>query len=377
MPFRPNGRPTPAGSVDNVAIHYTETLIYAGTVDLARKVILKMTEKATILDYIGNTPLLKLRQVSDAIGVDIFVKCEFTNPGGSIKDRMALCMIEEAEKRGDLKPGGTIVDQSTGNTGPALAFVGNVKGYKVRIFLPAQLSSAYDSADRVRIARFYGADVIPIDLNEHMENADRLQGVERAATFVAIRMKQAHDLQRGDPSNWWANQLCNVDNTRAHRDFTGREILDQMDGRIDGWVASVGTGGTLLGVAQALKEKHPEMKVAGVVPTDDPRIEWVRSRAVHNALEMFGVPKLRFLIEDLLEGKVMDDEITIENADAKQMADRLCREEGLYCGMSSGANVCAAIQMAKTMKKGSKIVTVIVDRRDRYFAEYPNEHYVV
>ncbi|MFB3047387.1 MAG: PLP-dependent cysteine synthase family protein [Acidiferrobacterales bacterium] len=336
-----------------------------------------MTEKATILNDIGNTPLLKLNHVTDSLEVDIYVKCEFTNPGGSIKDRMALCMIEEAEKRGELKPGGTIVDQSTGNTGPALSFVGNVKGYKVQIFLPAQLSSAYDSADRIRIARLYGANVTPIDLNKHMENADQLQGVERAATFVAIRMKQCYDLQQSDSSNWWANQLCNVDNTRAHREYTGREILEQMDGQIDGWVASVGTGGTLLGVAQTLKEKLPELKVAGVVPTDDPRIEWVRSRAVHKALEKFGGPKLRFLIEDLLESNVMDNEVTIENADAKKMADRLCREEGLYCGMSSGANVCAAIAMAKTMKKGSKIVTVIVDRRDRYFAEYPNEHYVV
>ena len=336
-----------------------------------------MTEDVTILDHIGNTPLLKLNHVADQLGVDIYVKCEFTNPGGSIKDRMALCRIEEAEKRGDLKPGGTIVDQSTGNTGPALSFVGNVKGYEVKIFLPAQLSSSYDSADRVRITRLYGADVIPIDLNEHMENADRLQGVERAASFVAIRMKQCYDLQQEDPSNWWANQLCNVDNTRAHRDYTGTEILQQMDGKIDAWVASVGTGGTLLGVAQTLKEEFPELKVAGVVPTDDPRIEWVRSRAVHKALEKFGGPKLRFLIEDLLESDVMDNEITVENTDAKNMADRLCREEGLYCGISSGANVCAAIQMADSMDKGSKIVTVIVDRRDRYFAEYPNEHYVV
>jgi cysteine synthase A len=286
-------------------------------------------------------------------------------------------MIEEAEKRGDLKPGGTIVDQSTGNTGPALSFVGNTMGYGVKIFLPAQLKSAYNSADRIRIARLYGAEVTPIDINEFMEDADKLQGVERAASFVAIRMKQAYDVEQSDPSNWWANQLCNVDNTKAHREFTGREILKQMDGPIDAWVASVGTGGTLLGVAQTLKEEYPELKVAGVVPTDDPRIEWVRSRAVHKALEKFGGPKLRFLIEDILEGDVMDEEITIENADAKSMADRLCREEGLYCGMSSGANVCAAIQMAKSMEKGSKIVTVIVDRRDRYFAEYPNEHYVV
>ena len=336
-----------------------------------------MTEKISILDHIGNTPLLKLNHVTDSLGIDIYVKCEFTNPGGSIKDRMALCMIQEAEKRGDLKPGGIIVDQSTGNTGPALSFVGNTMGYKVQIFLPAQLKSTYNSADRVRIARLYGANVTPIDLNEFIENADELQGIERAATFVAIRMIQAYDLQQNDSSYWWANQLCNVDNTKAHREFTGREILQQMDGQIDGWVASVGTGGTLLGVAQTLKQRYPDMQVAGVVPTDDPRIEWVRSRAVHNALERFGGPKLRFLIEDLLEGNVMDNEITIENADAKNMADRLCREEGLFCGMSSGANVCAAIQMARTMDKGSKIVTVVVDRRDRYFAEYPNEHYVV
>ena len=336
-----------------------------------------MAEKISILDHIGNTPLLKLNHVTDSLDVDIYVKCEFTNPGGSIKDRMALCMIQEAEKRGDLKPGGTIVDQSTGNTGPALSFVGNTMGYQVQIFLPAQLKSAYNSADRVRIARLYGANVTSIDLNDFMENAEALQGIEKAAHFVAIRMKQAYDLQQGDSSYWWANQLCNVDNTKAHREFTGTEILEQMDGPIDGWVASVGTGGTLLGVAQTLKDKHPDLKIAGVVPTDDPRIEWVRSRAVHNALEKFGGPKLRFVIEDLLEAKLMDDEITIENVDAKAMADRLCREEGLFCGMSSGANVCAAIQMASTMEKGSKIVTVVVDRRDRYFAEYPNEHYVV
>jgi len=336
-----------------------------------------VNEAATILNHIGNTPLLKLNRVTAGLGVDIYVKCEFTNPGGSIKDRMALCMIEGAEKRGELKPGGTIVDQSTGNTGPALSLVGAVKGYQVQLFLPAQLSGAYDPADRIRIARLYGCKVTPIDMNDYVENADQMQGLERAATFVAVRMKQCYDLQQSDPSVWWANQLCNADNTRVHREFTGPEILEQMDGRIDGWVASVGTGGTLLGVAQTLKKSHPQLKVAGVVPTDDPRIEWVRTRAVHKALKQVGGPELRFLIEDLLEQKVMDSEITIENAEAKQMADRLCREEGLYCGMSSGANVSAAIEMAKTMEKGSRIVTVIVDRRDRYFAEYPNEHYVV
>lgn len=336
-----------------------------------------MSESTTIRDHIGRTPLLKLNHVTDSLNADIYVKCEFANPGGSIKDRMALRMIEEAEGRGDLRPGGTIVDQSTGNTGPALAFVGAVKGYNVRLVLPAHLSSTYDPTDRIRIARLYGCEVTPIDMDEFVEGADLLPALERAATFVAIRMKQCYDLQQGDSSVWWANQLCNVDNTAAHRDGTGAEILDQMEGSIDGWVASVGTGGTLLGVAQALKEDHPEMKVTRVVPTDDKRLDWVRSRTVHRALENFGVLDLRFLMEDLLDSDLMQSEIIVENADAKSMADRLCREEGLYCGMSSGANVFAAIEMAKTMRPGSKIVTVIVDRRDRYFAEYADEHYVV
>lgn len=331
----------------------------------------------SILEQIGNTPLLKLNRVNGVPDVDIYVKCEFMNPGGSIKDRMALCMIEEAEKRGDLKPGGTIVDQSTGNTGPALSFVGAVKGYKVQLFLPEKLSSSYNPADRIRIARLYGCEVTLINLDEHIQNIDELSNVERSASFVAIRMAQCYKLQESDPSVWWANQLGNVDNTKAHRDHTGREIAEQMDGKIDAWVASIGTGGTLMGVAQALKEKHPGIVVTGVVPTDDPRIDWIKSQAVHDALEKFGAPRLRFLIEDVLEQNIMDDLVVVRNEDAKNMADRLCKEEGLFCGISSGANVQAAIEMAKTMKKGSKIVTVLVDRRDRYFAEYPNEHYVV
>jgi len=330
-----------------------------------------------VLGQIGNTPLLKLTRVIESSDVDIYVKCEFLNPGGSIKDRMALRMIEEAEQSGELKPGGTIVEQSTGNTGPALAFVGGVKGYKVQLFLPVQLSSSYNPADRIRIARLFGCDVTQVDLQDHIDNIDELDDVERAAAFVAIRMKQCYDLQESDPSIWWSNQLCNVNNSKAHREGTGVEILEQMDGKVDAWVASIGTGGTLLGVAETLKETNPDLLVSGVVPTDDPRIEWIRSRAVHKFLESFGTPKLRFLIEDILEKNILDHEIVVRNEDAKNMTDRLCREEGLFCGMSSGANVYAAVEMAKKMVKGSRIVTVLVDRRDRYFAEYPNEHYIV
>jgi cysteine synthase A len=330
-----------------------------------------------ILGQIGNTPLLKLTRVIESPDVEIYVKCEFMNPGGSIKDRMALCMIEEAEKRGELRPGGTIVDQSTGNTGPALAFVGAVKGYNVRLFLPSQLSSSYNPADRIRIARLYGCDVTQVDLQNHIDHIGELDEMHRAAAFVAIRMKHCYDLGESYPTTWWSNQLCNPDNTRAHRNGTGVEILEQMDGNVDAWVASIGTGGTLLGVAETLKEANPGLIVAGVLPTDDPRLEWIRSRAVHQYLASFGAPEMRFLIEDILEKDILDHEIIVRNEAAKKMADRLCREEGLFCGISSGANVYAAIQMAKGMGKGSKIVTVLVDRRDRYFAEYPNEHYVV
>ena len=330
-----------------------------------------------ILRQIGNTPLIKLRHVNESPDVDIYVKCEYLNPGGSIKDRMALSMIEEAEKSGKLKPGGTIVDQSTGNTGPALSFVGAVKGYNVRILLPSQLGSSYNPEDRIRIARLFGCTVSLIDLSEHVADIDELDDVERAAAFVAIRMKHCFNLQQRSSSIWWANQLCNVDNAKAHREHTGKEILGQVDGKIDAWVASIGTGGTLLGVAEALKEKNPDLLVSGIVPTDDPRIEWVRSGAVHRFLEKFGLPKMRFLIEDVLEKNLLDAEVTVKNEDAKKMADRLCREEGFFCGMSFGANVWAAVELAKTMTKGSTIVTVLVDRRDRYFAEYPDEHYVV
>jgi cysteine synthase len=331
----------------------------------------------TILGKIGNTPSIKLTRVIDSLDAEIHVKCEYLNPGGSIKDRMALRMIQGAEERGELKSGGTIVEQSTGNTGPAVAFVGGVKGYKVQLFLPANLSSSYNPADRIRIAKLFGCEVTPVDLDDQIDNLDELDNVERAAAFVAIRMAKCYELGESDPSVWWSNQLCNPDNTKAHRVGTGAELLSQMDGGVDAWVASIGTGGTLMGVADTLKAANPDLVVAGVLPTDDPRLEWVRSKAVHKHLAKFGVPQMRFLIEDILDKKILDHEIVVKNEDAKTMADRLCREEGLFCGISSGANVYAAVQLAKKMKKGSRIATVLVDRRDRYFAEYPNEHYIV
>jgi cysteine synthase len=330
-----------------------------------------------ILDQIGQTPALKLRRVIENPDVDIYVKCEYLNPSGSIKDRMALRMVEEAEKSGKLKPGGTIIEQSTGNTGPALAFVGAVKGYKVKLFMPAQLGSSYDVADRFRIASLFGCEVETIDLDAYMEDVENLSDVEKAAAFVAIRMKQCNDLVQTDSTVWWANQLCNMDNALANRDTTGKEILEQLGGKVDAWVASIGSGGTLLGVAETLKEQNHSIRISGVIPSDDPRIDWVSSGTIHKFLEQYGMPKMKFIIESILDEDLLDQTITVSDDDARNMAGRLSKEEGLFCGMSSGANVYAAVQLSKEMRKGSKIVTVLVDNRYRYFSEHPNEHYVV
>jgi cysteine synthase A len=329
------------------------------------------------LGLIGNTPLLKLGRVTEGLDVSVYVKCEHLNPSGSIKDRMALRMVEEAEKEGRLRPGGTIIEQTSGNTGPALAFVGGVKGYRVRLFIPAQWTSTYSPTDRIRIMRFFGGEVEALDLADYRDFLKGLSDKEKAAAAIAVGMKKCYELEKSDSKVWWANQMCNIHNALAHRDTTGREILDQLDGEVDGWVASIGTGGTLLGVAEALRKGDASVRVVGVEPTDARVMDWVRSGTIHRFLEALGVPRMRFLTEMMLEKGLPDEVVTVTDGDAREMAYRLCREEGLFCGMSSGANVCAAVQTAKRLGRGARVVTVLVDRRDRYFSEHPAEHYVV
>lgn len=330
-----------------------------------------------ILESIGNTPLIKLRKVTEGLRRDIYVKCEYLNPSGSIKDRIALRMVGEAEKEGRLRPGGTILEQTTGNTGPALAFVGGVKGYKVRLIIPAQLSSDYNPTNRIGIMKHFGADVETLDPKPYKKLLQDLRNEERAAAFVALRMKRCHELEKSDPAIWWANQLCNINNAQAHRDTTGKEILEQLEGDVDAWVASIGTGGTMLGVADAIRKAVLSTRIVGVVPTDDPRIEWARSKVIRRFLETFDVPSMKLLTERILDRGLPDEVVTVTDIDAREMTNRLCKEEGLFCGISSGANVFAAIETARKLSRGARVVTVLVDRRDRYFSEYPNEHYVV
>ena len=330
-----------------------------------------------VLGLIGNTPLLKLRRVTEGIDTDVYVKCEHLNPSGSIKDRMALRMVEEAEKEGRLRPGGSIIEQTSGNTGPALAFVGGVKRYGVRLFIPARWTGTYSPEDRIRIMKFFGAEVEPFNLAGYEEILGDISDEEKAAAIFVVGMKKCYELERTDPKIWWPNQMCNIYNASAHRDTTGGEILEQLEGEVDGWVASIGTGGTLMGVADALRKENPSVRVVGVEPTDAPITEWVRSGTMERFFEAFGVPEMKLLTETMLEKGLPDEVLTVTDRDAREMAYWLCREEGLFCGISSGANVYAAIQMAKKLGRGSKVVTVLVDRRDRYFSEHPNEHYVI
>lgn len=329
----------------------------------------------SVLELIGNTPLIKLNKIGKSVNANLLAKCEFMNPSGSIKDRIALWMIENAEKEGKLKPGSTIIESSTGNTGIALSLVGSVKGYNVKIFIPEEWGAkGYRAEERIKIMKCFGAEVIKVQpkLKAILKTAEGASG----GVLELTGRKICYEMELKDPKVWWARQLSNIYNVIAHKETTGKEILEQTDGKVDAWVASIGTGGTLLGVAEALKEKIPNVKIIGVEPETTPLIEWIKSGEMEKILEEIGIPKYKGIIETILEKDILDEVIRVSDKDARDMANRLAREEGLFCGMSSGANVFAALKVAKKLGKGKNVVTVLVDRRDRYLGEFPEEHYV-
>lgn len=323
------------------------------------------------LELIGNTPMVRLRRVASDVDANVFAKCEFLNPSGSIKDRMALRMIEEAEKSGKLRKGGTIVDATSGNTGPALSFVGSVKGFKVRLFIPAKWAGEYNPQNRVRIMECFGAKVETFSTEGHEKLFDGLSPSETSAAVFAVGMKKCYDMERTDATIWWANQSDNPENAQAHRLTTGKEIFEQLDGKVDAWVASIGTAGTILGVAEALREKIGNVKIVGLEPEDARVTEWYKSGSMNKYRKAVGLPPSKSLVDVMLEKGLPDEVLTVKDEDARETMNRLCREEGLFCGMSSGANVCVALRIAKKLGRGANVVTVLVDRRDRYFPEYP------
>ena len=286
-----------------------------------------------ILDLIGNTPLIRLKQEN------IYVKAEFLNPGGSIKDRVALSMIEGAEARGLLKPDSIIVEPTSGNTGIGVALVGRLKGYKVRIIMPENMSE-----ERKKLIQAMGAELVLTPAGESIGGA------------VALVNKMRED----DPRVYVPQQFENPDNPRIHYEQTARELWRQMSGDIACFVAGVGSGGTLQGVGSFLKEHKPGVKIVAVEPKN------VAALLGHEP----GLHQIQGIgdgfIPAVLDVKLVDDVIEVTDEDAIETTRSLSREHGLLVGISSGANVWAARQLAKKM--GGNIASVLPDRAERYFS---------
>jgi len=294
-----------------------------------------------VLDSIGNTPLIRLRKVSDETGCEIYAKAEFLNPGGSIKDRIARHIVREAEKRGELKPGSVIMEVTSGNTGIALSMVGAMRGYKVVIILPKTVST-----ERRQMIESFGAELRLLDEINDIQSA--IADLEKLA--------EGHD------EIFLPRQFANPDNIEAHRTTTGVEILRQVQQPIDAFVMGVGTGGTVMGVGRALREYGSKARIVAVEP-DESAVMSGEQRGRH------GIQGLADgFIPDIVKLDEIDQVIRIKTPDAIKRALEMSREEGLLVGISSGANVIAATQLAKEMGPGNTIVTVLPDRGERYLS---------
>ena len=288
-----------------------------------------------IIELIGNTPLIKLQKI---IGGNVFAKAEYLNPGGSIKDRVAKYIIEDAEKRGLLKSDSVIIEASTGNTGIGFAFVGAQRGYRVIIVMPENVSD-----ERKRIIKAFGGEVVLTPKKE----------------FLTGALKKAEELRRSLPNVFVPAQFDNPKNPEAHYFTTAPEIWKQLDGKIDVFVAGVGSGGTLTGVGRYLKEKNARIMIAAVEPKSSAALLG-REPGLHQ-IQGIGdgfIPKV-------LDRSIIDTVITVSDEDAINTTRELARKEGLLVGTSSGANAWAACQLASSNKN---VVTVLPDRAERYFS---------
>jgi cysteine synthase A len=294
-----------------------------------------------VLDSIGCTPLMLLKQASEATDCLIYAKAEYINPGGSIKDRIAKHIILEAEQRGELKPGATILEVTSGNTGIALAMVGAIRGYKVVIMMPETVSK-----ERRNMIESLGAELHLLGEINDMQTAVR-RSVQLATTRSDIYL----------PS-----QFSNADNAACHELTTGAEIIRQTNGNIAAFVMGVGTGGTLMGVGRALRRASVPARIIAVEPDESAVMSG-------DAPGRHGIQGLADgFIPDLIELDEIDEIVRIRTADAIAAAENLAREEGLLVGISSGANVLAATQVARELGPGNTVVTVLPDRGERYLS---------
>jgi len=313
-----------------------------------------MTERLGIVDsmleLIGHIPLVRLQRIGSDTGAEILVKPEFLNPSGSIKDRIAKLMIERAEAAGTLRHGSTIIEATSGNTGTSLAFVAAVKGYAMKAYAPTVVANP----TRMAIMLAYGAEMNAVDTSGPLSSGAAHGGrTELRGREICL------ELERDDPSLWWARQFSSPENVEAHRDGTASEILESTGGKLDMFVASVGTGGTLLGVAERLKEHDRNIQIVAVEPASSPMLQDPNSYPIVKGVSDGIIP-------EITKSGLMDRAVTVTNEDAIAMAHRLAREEGIFTGMSGGANVAACVRLARELGPGKRIVTVLPDSRDRY-----------
>ena len=349
-----------------------------------------------MLEAIGNTPLLKLNKVGKDVPANVFVKLEYLNPSGSYKDRMALAMIEAAEKgltwnKKQLQPGGTVCEASAGNCAPAVAFVCAVKGLKAKLCIYKPMLRG-DSA-RLKITGAFGPDAGESRPPEDFlpaADVPRFLAENHDLTYIMAGKMDAYEMEQNNPNTVWLDQIYNKYNYLGQMAM-GRELHQQLDGKVDAWGCAVGSGATLLGVALALREQGVRPLTFGIVPygsevymdlqkDESDRGEFKKSRVMENLITAMGLKKWqteKSIIEEMLDNGYPDKFFRVTAEDARNMADRLCREEGVYCGMSSGANVCVALKLAARMAPGQNVATVIVDRRDRYLGEYPHDVFIV
>ncbi|MEH6525298.1 MAG: cysteine synthase A [Sneathiella sp.] len=314
-----------------------------------------METRKDFVDSIGNTPLIKLTAASELTGCDIYGKAEFLNPGGSVKDRAALGIIKDAEKKGLLKPGGIIVEGTAGNTGIGLALVANAKGYKTVIVMPETQTD-----EKKALLRYCGADLRLVPAKPYKDPDN----------YIKYSGRLAEELNKTHPQGViWANQFDNVANRQGHIDGTGPEIWEQTDGKVDGFICAVGSGGTLAGISTVLRGHNPDVKIGLADPMGAALYNYYK----HGELKSEGSSITEGIgqgrITANLEGLEIDFPYQIDDVEALNVLYDLNIHEGLQLGVSSGINVAGAIRMARDMGPGHTIVTILADTAQKYFSK--------
>ena len=311
-----------------------------------------------VLEAIGRTPLIRLNRASDATGCEILGKAEFMNPGQSVKDRAALYIIRDAERRGLLRPGGRIVEGTAGNTGIGLAMVGQALGYRTTIVIPRTQSQ--EKKDAIRLL---GAELVEVDAVPY-SNPDN---------YVRYSGRLAEALNRSEPNGAvWANQFDNVANRQAHAETTGPEIWDQTAGKVDGFICAVGSGGTLAGVAEALRSRRPDVRIGLADPMGASLYNWYANGELRSEGGSISEGIGQGRITANLDGLQVDMPFQIPDEEMLDVIFDLATHEGLIMGGSTGVNVAGAIRMARVLGPGHTVVTILCDQGSRYQSKIYN-----